>query len=53
MMSIIKARKILLIANGAAKKEILERSFSGIIDPMVPASVLQLHPDVTVIYSEK
>ncbi|MGI6279188.1 MAG: glucosamine-6-phosphate deaminase [Acutalibacteraceae bacterium] len=53
MMSIMQARKILLIANGPAKKEIVEKSFFGPIDPMVPASILQLHPDLTVIYNEE
>lgn len=52
MMSIMQAKKILLVANGAAKKDILEKAFFGPIDPMVPASILQLHPDVTVIFSE-
>ena len=52
MMSIMQAKKVLLVANGAAKKEIVEKAFFGPIDPMVPASILQLHPDVTVIYSE-
>ena len=52
MLSIMQAKKVLLIANGAAKKEILEKAFFGPIDPQVPASILQLHPDVTVIYSE-
>ncbi len=52
MMSIMQAKKIVLVANGAAKKEIVEKSFFGPIDPQVPASILQLHPDVTVIYSE-
>ena len=52
MMSIMQAKKVLLIANGAAKKEILEKAFFGPITPFVPASILQLHPDLTVIYSE-
>lgn len=52
MMSIMQAKKVLLVANGAAKKEILEKAFYGPITPLVPASILQLHPDVTVIYSE-
>lgn len=52
MMSIMQAKKILLIANGAKKKEIVEKAFFGPITPRVPASILQLHPDVTVIYSE-
>jgi len=52
MLSIMQAKKVLLIANGAAKKAIVEKAFFGPIDPQVPASILQLHPDVTVIYSE-
>ncbi|MBR5536331.1 MAG: glucosamine-6-phosphate deaminase [Clostridia bacterium] len=49
MGSIMKAKKVLLIANGAAKKEAIEKSFYGPITPEVPASILQLHPDLTVI----
>ena len=52
MGSIMLAKKVLLIANGKAKKEIVEKAFFGPITPEVPASILQLHPDVTVIYSE-
>jgi len=52
MGAIMGAKKVLLIANGKNKKEILEKSFYGPITPQVPASILQLHPDVTVIYSE-
>ena len=52
MMSIMQAKKIILIANGKNKKDILEKSFYGPITPQVPASILQLHKDVTVIYSE-
>lgn len=52
MMSIMQAKKILLIANGKNKKDIVEKSFNGPITPYVPASILQLHPDVTVIFSE-
>ena len=52
MRSIMQAKKVLLIANGAKKKAIVEKAFFGPIDPRVPASILQLHPDVTVIFSE-
>lgn len=52
MYSIMQAKKVLLIANGKSKKEILEKAFYGKITPEVPASILQLHNDVTVIYSE-
>ena len=51
-MSIMNAKKILLIANGSSKKDIVEKAFFGPITPKVPASILQLHPNVTVIYSE-
>lgn len=52
MYSIMQAKKVLLIANGKNKKEIVEKAFFGPITPWVPASILQLHKDVTVIYSE-
>ena len=42
---------ILLIA-GADKREILEKALTGKVTPWVPASVLQLHRDVTVIVSK-
>ena len=53
MVSIMQAKKILLIANGKAKKEILEKAFFGPITPAIPASILQLHPDITVVFSEE
>ena len=49
MGGIMSAKKILLMANGTKKKEILEKALFGPITPEVPASILQLHPDVTVI----
>lgn len=48
--TIMKAKKILLIA-GPDKAEIVEKACFGKVTPKVPASVLQLHPDVTVILS--
>ncbi len=47
--SIMRARKILLVAKGAAKREIMEKTLYGPVTPDVPASVLQLHPDTVVI----
>ena len=52
MVSIMQAKKILLIASGKAKRDILEKAFYGPITPEIPASILQLHPEITVIYSE-
>ncbi len=47
--TIMSAKKIILIASGQDKKEIIHRSIYGAVTPDVPASILQLHPDVTVI----
>lgn len=52
MGGIMNAKKVLLIANGKNKEEIVKKAFFGPITPKVPASILQLHPDVTVIYSK-
>lgn len=50
--TIMKARRILLIA-GPDKAGIVEKAMHGPVTPRVPASVLQLHRDVTVIISKK
>lgn len=47
--NIMQAKKILLIAGGTKKAEALKNSLYGPITPAVPASILQLHNDVTVI----
>lgn len=47
--SIMAAKRILLVASGEDKAEILYRSFFGPITPQIPASILQLHPNVTVV----
>lgn len=49
-MGVIRnARKILLVANGKNKHEALMGLLGGEITTKVPASLLNLHPDVTVI----
>ena len=50
--TVMSARKILLVATGKDKAEIVKKSFFGPVTPMVPASILQFHPDVTVIADE-
>ncbi len=50
--AIMKAKRVLLIA-GPDKKEIVEKAFRGPVTPQVPASVLQLHRDATVIFAKK
>ena len=51
--NIFKAKKIILLANGENKKEAIEKMLKGDITPELPASILQLHNDCTVIYSKK
>lgn len=47
--TIMNARKVILLANGSNKAETVFKSIYGKIDPKLPASILQLHPDVTFI----
>jgi len=51
--SIMMSRKILLLASGSEKAEAIYRAFFGPITPRVPASILQLHPDITVLVDER
>lgn len=53
IQSIMKAKKIILLANGINKAEIINKSLFGAITPQVPASVLQLHPNLVVIGDEE
>lgn len=46
--TIMRAKKILLIA-GADKQEIIEKVVNGPVTPSVPASILQLHSDATIV----
>ena len=50
--TIMSAKKILLVINGKDKAEILKEALLGPVTPRIQASVLQLHPDVTVIADE-
>lgn len=50
--TIMQARKILLAVSGADKAQILHDVLCGPITPRVPASILQLHPDVIVVADE-
>lgn len=49
MRFILNSRLILLLVSSDKKAEALERTLNGPIDPMVPASILQLHPNVIII----
>ena len=47
--AIMQAKKILLVVNGLSKADILYKALFGAITPEVPASILQLHPNLIVV----
>ena len=50
--TIMKAKQIYLLANGKHKKDILEKACNGEITSDVPASFLQEHNNVEVLYCD-
>lgn len=50
--TIMQAKKILVIVSGKDKASIVKEAFFGPVTPKVPASILQLHNDVTVVGDE-
>lgn len=51
--TIMHSKKIVLLATGAAKAEAIKKALTEKICPEVPASILQLHQDVTVIIDKE
>jgi len=49
MGSIMSARRILMLISGKDKAPAVKEMFSGTITTQMPASLLQLHPDVLVL----
>ena len=52
IQTIMNAKKILVVVSGSDKAQIVKKAFMGPVTPYVPASVLQLHQDVTVVGDE-
>jgi len=50
--TIMKAKKIVLLASGEEKADIVYDMIHGPISPQVPASVLQLHTNLILILDE-
>ena len=46
---IMAAKKILILASGKAKAEAVRGMVAGPVNPQMPASILQFHPDVTLV----
>ena len=47
--SILRAKKILVVASGEDKADAVNKAFFGPVTPLVPASILQLHDDVILV----
>ena len=50
--NIVQARKIVVIVSGEDKANAVKEAFFGPVTPQVPASILQMHNDVTVVCDE-
>ena len=51
--TILKARKILLLANGKSKHDAIKALLDDVITTNIPATVLKTHPNVTLICDEE
>ena len=51
--TIMNCRSIIFMAKGADKADIVYKALTGPVTPKVPASILQLHPDVLVLTDSK
>ncbi len=49
VLHIMQAKTVLMVASGTDKADAVAKAFGGPVDPQVPASILQLHPDVRLV----
>ena len=52
IQSIMMAKKVVVVVAGADKADIVAKAFTGPVTPQVPASILQMHQDVTIVGDE-
>lgn len=52
IQTIMQAKKIVVVVSGEDKAEIVAKAFFGPVTPQVPASILQLHSDVSIVGDE-
>ena len=50
--SVMMARQLVMIVNGKHKASMVKRVIEGEIDEMIPATILKLHPDLTIIMDQ-
>ncbi|HKK82697.1 MAG TPA: glucosamine-6-phosphate deaminase [Atribacterota bacterium] len=51
--TIMKAKKIVLLASGRKKSHAIEKTINGPVSTEVPATILQLHPDVKLLIDKE
>ena len=51
--TIMKAKKIVLLASGRKKSHTIEKTINGPVSTEVPATILQLHPDVKLLIDKE
>lgn len=47
--TIMEAKRVILLANGSNKADAVAKAIEGSITALVPASILQMHPNATII----
>ena len=50
--TIMRCRKLIVLVSGKDKAAILKQVIQGPVTPEVPGSILQFHPDCTIIADE-
>lgn len=50
--TILRAKKIIILANGEGKRAAVRKMLEGMLDCSCPASMLNVHPDVVVLCDE-
>lgn len=46
---IMQAKRVVIVASGEEKADAVAGAFAGPVTPRLPASILQIHPDVTLV----
>ncbi len=52
VLDIMQAKRVVMIVTGKDKAQILRDAFCGPVTPAVPASIMQMHPDFTLVADE-
>ena len=52
MLSIMQAKRVVMIATGKNKAQAVYDAFCGPVTPQMPASIMQLHPDFVLVADE-